>query len=61
MRDRCDSLNTCGWVSFVVLLILIFPLFWIPFCCAECHQDSQMPVYGFPPQQNNNMVIVNTR
>ncbi|KAG1671056.1 hypothetical protein FOA52_000727 [Chlamydomonas sp. UWO 241] len=46
---KCDSLNAAGIIAFVVLLLFFWPLAWLPCVIADCHQQSQRPVFGYPP------------
>mmetsp|Transcript_28932 Transcript_28932/g.60943 ORF Transcript_28932/g.60943 Transcript_28932/m.60943 type:complete len:177 (-) Transcript_28932:255-785(-) len=32
--------GTCTWVTFTLLLLFFFPLFWLPFVCHDC-QDTK--------------------
>lgn len=46
----CGSLNETGLIAFIVLLLFFWPLAWLPCVMQECHQKSQVPVYGYPPR-----------
>jgi len=45
----CD-LKLEGWLVVIILLIIFWPLAWIPCCMPECFQRYQVPVYGAPGQ-----------
>ncbi|KIZ00574.1 hypothetical protein MNEG_7387 [Monoraphidium neglectum] len=43
----CD-LNTSGIVALVILLLVFWPLFWIPMVMSDCKNQRQRPIYGPP-------------
>jgi len=45
----CD-LRLEGWLVVIILLIIFWPLAWIPCCMPECFQRYQVPIYGVPGQ-----------
>eukprot|EP00195_Chlamydomonas_chlamydogama_P011280 CAMPEP_0202899200 /NCGR_PEP_ID=MMETSP1392-20130828/7497_1 /ASSEMBLY_ACC=CAM_ASM_000868 /TAXON_ID=225041 /ORGANISM="Chlamydomonas chlamydogama, Strain SAG 11-48b" /LENGTH=116 /DNA_ID=CAMNT_0049585321 /DNA_START=85 /DNA_END=435 /DNA_ORIENTATION=+ len=47
---QCSDLNSQGLIALIVLILLFWPLAFLPCVMAECHEKSQRPVYGFPPE-----------
>jgi len=48
---ECRNLSFGGWVIVFLLLICgLWPFVWIPFACPSCYERYQVPVYGPPPQ-----------
>lgn len=45
---QCDNLSPTGWIAVILLLVIIWPLFWIPFVMPECYERYQVPIYGQP-------------
>ena len=43
---QCEGLTTGGLVAIIILVLLFWPLAWIPCCMPECYQKYQRPVYG---------------
>eukprot|EP00798_Chlamydomonas_sp_ICE-L_P005752 gene5752-6046_t len=50
---KCSDLTTGGLIALIVLVLIFWPLAFIPCCESDCHTQSQCPVYGFPPQYQN--------
>jgi len=48
---KCQDLNTVGWMSVILLVLLFWPLCWIPCLIASCHDPTARPIYGWPNQQ----------
>ncbi|DBB03557.1 hypothetical protein WJX82_004612 [Trebouxia sp. C0006] len=45
---QCENLSPTGWIAVILLLIIFWPLFWIPFVMPECYERYQVPIYGQP-------------
>jgi hypothetical protein len=46
---KIDGLKTEGWISIILIAIIFWPLFWVPFLMDSCYEESlQRPVYGTP-------------
>lgn len=39
---QCEDLSTTGWIAVILLLLLFWPLFWIPFVMPECYEVKRM-------------------
>jgi hypothetical protein len=46
---KCDTLTTGGIIALVVLVLIFWPLAWLPCIMSSCHTQVQRPVYGNPP------------
>ncbi|KAI3424739.1 hypothetical protein D9Q98_008128 [Chlorella vulgaris] len=47
----CDGLSAGGVIAIVILILVFWPLAWIPCVMPECYDPYQRPVYGYPPPQ----------
>ena len=41
---QCENLSPTGWIAVILLLIIFWPLFWIPFVMPECYEVSHLVV-----------------
>jgi hypothetical protein len=48
---QCDGLSSQGLLSVILLVILFWPLAWIPCLMPSCFETYQRPVYGWPAGQ----------
>eukprot|EP00798_Chlamydomonas_sp_ICE-L_P011258 gene11258-18884_t len=46
---KCSDLTTGGLIALIVLVLVFWPLAFIPCLQKDCHTQSQAPVYGSPP------------
>lgn len=46
---QCVGLSFAGWMSVILLVLLFWPLAWVPCFMPECFDPCQRPIYGYPP------------
>eukprot|EP01026_Neomeris_dumetosa_P012302 TRINITY_DN142_c0_g1_i3.p3 TRINITY_DN142_c0_g1~~TRINITY_DN142_c0_g1_i3.p3 ORF type:complete len:106 (-),score=4.55 TRINITY_DN142_c0_g1_i3:320-637(-) len=47
---NCDGLTMGGVVAIIVILLIFWPLAFIPCLMDDCREEYQRPVYGSPSQ-----------
>lgn len=45
---QCSTLNAGGVIAIIILILLFWPLAFLPCVMQDCHDKSQCPVYGNP-------------
>ncbi|PSC68195.1 lipopolysaccharide-induced transcription factor regulating tumor necrosis factor [Micractinium conductrix] len=45
---QCEGLSAAGLLSVILLVLVFWPLAWLPCVMPECFEPLQRPVYGFP-------------
>ena len=46
-----DGLSPAGLIAIIILVLIFWPLAWVPCVMPDCYEPYQRPIYGWPVQQ----------